>query len=455
MSGPTHPPALARRFLEEARAGSLLPAGSRVLVALSGGLDSVVLLHLLRQVAAELRLEVVAAHFDHAMRPGSEADALWVRGLCRAWGVSLHELRAEVPARSEAEARALRYAFLDEAAERAGATRIATAHHADDQAETVLFRAIRGTGLDGLVGIRRRRGRVVRPLLRFTRAELASYAEAERLSWREDPTNRDLRLARNRIRREVLPALERTRPGATRALARLAEQAAANERAWRRRVGRLLHEVVVTEEEGLIELARPVLLGYDPTERARLLRHLLRRYGSLPDRAGTRAALQFIRSADSGRAVHLPGGVRLEREYDRIRVRRASVAAEPDQPLIIASPGAGSGVAVLGGRRVGARWSTDGGATSALSIDVDAAQFPLQLRAWCAGDRVRLPHGSRKLKRLFADRRVARSERARRAVLVDRQGQVLWVEGLARAESARNGTVLHLELDDGEAEHGG
>src|SRR5690606_8586295 len=144
----------------------ILGVHQRVVVALSGGLDSVVLLHLLRFGTART---VCAAHFDHAMRSDSGADALWVSGLCRAWGVPLAAARAEDPPRSEAAARELRYAFLHAAAERFAADALATAHHADDQAETVLFRLARGTGLAGLAGIPARRGIIARPLLAFTR----------------------------------------------------------------------------------------------------------------------------------------------------------------------------------------------------------------------------------------------------------------------------------------------
>ncbi|HEX2167730.1 MAG TPA: tRNA lysidine(34) synthetase TilS, partial [Longimicrobiales bacterium] len=301
--------------------------GQRIVVALSGGLDSVVLLHLLR---FHLRREVYAAHFDHAMRVDSGADAQWVSGLCRAWSVPLETARAEDPPRSEAAAREMRYTFLVAAAERIGADAIVTAHHADDQAETVLFRLARGTGVAGLAGIPVRRGIVVRPLLAFTRAELEAYARVSRIHWRDDPTNRSLRYARNRIRHRVLPELERARPGATRRIARLARAAAAAERAWRGIVEAAMKDVVECSDERGFVLARERLLAYDPHVRARVIRHLLDRLGSRPDRAGTRSAMTFINSGTSGGIMELAGGVRLEREFDRLNLR--SVPSEPQQP---------------------------------------------------------------------------------------------------------------------------
>ena len=409
----------------------------RILVALSGGLDSVVLLHLLRFVSDR---DIVAAHFDHAMRAGSGADAQWVRGLCRAWDVPLEMGRAEDAPSSEAAARELRYAFLLAAAERAGADTVVTAHHADDQAETVLFRLARGTGLAGLAGIPVRRGIIVRPLLAFTRAELQSYAAATGLSWREDPSNRSLRFARNRIRHRVLPELERARPGATRRIARLAHAAASAERAWRSIVDAALQDVVEHDDERGIMLARERLLAYDPHVRARVLRHLLDRLGSRPDRAGTRSAMTFINSGASGGGVELAGGVRLEREFDRLSLRPVRTAPQQaDVVLRIVDAGPGAGRFVAGGQKYAARWTPAGqGARAghAASFDPSSLRFPLELRAWRAGDRIRLAYGSKKLKRLFQERRIGRGRRAALPVLSDSDGAVLWVVGVARSSDA-------------------
>ncbi|HWK89351.1 MAG TPA: tRNA lysidine(34) synthetase TilS, partial [Longimicrobium sp.] len=214
------------RFRRNLEALGLTGQGAHVLVAVSGGCDSVALLHLLRFAAGDGGPRVTAVHFDHAMRPGSEGDARWVAGLCGAWGVPLVAARAEAAPRTEAEAREARYAFLLRAKAEAGATHLATAHHADDQAETVLFRVLRGTGIAGLAGIPAADERgVVRPLLPFWRAEIRRYARAHGLRWRTDPTNRLLDLARNRIRHDLLPLLRTFNPAIEEALARTAAQA--------------------------------------------------------------------------------------------------------------------------------------------------------------------------------------------------------------------------------------
>ena len=430
--------------------------GERVLVAVSGGLDSVVLLHLCRFTPGLPFGAVEAAHFDHRMRPDSARAADWVRGLCRAWETPLALDVAERPPRGEAAARALRYAFLDDAAERTKADHILTAHHADDQAETVLLRLMRGTGLRGLAGIRETRGRVARPLLPFRRAELAAYAAETGLRWREDPTNLEPRFARNRVRHEVLPALERIRPGAAAALARTARLAAEQESAWASVADALESAVVTERSEAGVQLARDALLAYPFGIRARVLRRVLARLGSEPGRAGTHAALEFIRSGESGGRIELPAGVTLERSFDRLLVRRP-VDAPPvtDRPVVIAAACPGRGIATIGGRRWAVTWGprpteVDG---EGCAFDASLLRFPLELRGWRPGDRIALAYGRKKLKKLFAERRLARGERSRIPVLAEERDRVLWVPGVARAalpEPGPDTPALHITVKDDE-----
>jgi tRNA(Ile)-lysidine synthase len=431
---------LAARFDRHVRRRRLLPANRHVLVALSGGLDSTVLLHLLRFGTPGVR--VSAAHFDHRMRAGSGVDAAWVRGLCTAWAVPLEEGRAATPPRSEAAARELRYEFLAGAAERCAAGAVATAHHADDQAETVLFRLARGTGPSGLAGIPERRGRIVRPLLAFERAELMAYAAAAGVRWREDPTNIELRFARNRVRHRVLPELEAVRPGAARRIAAAAARAAEAESAWRHVVREATREVIIDRAETAFTLARDRLLDYHPHIRARVVRHLLRRLGASVDAAGTRVAMEFIRTAGSGRRVEFAGGVVMEREFGHLRLRRQRYEPElASVELRIPAAGTGRGSLVLGGRTYAVRWWTDpaeaadaaDGSSFTATFDASALRFPLELRAWRAGDRIRLTYGSKKLKKLFREHRCGRSARDRAIVLSDAAGRVLWVPGIARS----------------------
>ncbi len=451
-------------FRKQLETLGLLHPAAHLLVGVSGGCDSISLLHLLCFSSQKLRLRLTAAHFDHAMRPGSERDAHWVAGVCTAWEVVLVSERAARPLRSEQDARRGRYAFLRRTARDVGATHILTAHHADDQAETVLFRILRGTGLTGLSGIPAHARGLVRPLLPFWRAELECYARARGLRWREDPTNRSHDPRRNFIRLELLPRIEEAlAPGARRHLVQLAELAGEAEAGWREILASLEAAAIREEGEALL-LARSTFHDYGPAISSRVLRKALRRMGIVLDSPGTRRALQFITGASSGRELPLPGGARMAVEFDTVRIE-ATAEIPPDAPLLIpdaVSAGGGAGEARIGGRGYRACWKVApweeaGGEEDlergswSVALGVTSLDFPLLLRGWAPGDRIRLAAGTKKLKKLFTERRVPRSERRNRPLLADRQDRVLWVAGVAQAPAAapRSGEhALFLTIAD-------
>lgn len=413
---------------------------SPLVVAVSGGCDSVVLLHLLRFCAPHFFASLTVAHLDHAMRGESAEDARWVAELCEAWGVPLVSARLSRAPRGETDARVARWAFLRGVAADASAERIATAHHADDQAETILFRAVRGTGLQGLTGMPALSADgVLRPLLPFWRRELEEYARARGLGWREDASNLSSVPARNRIRLEILPLIEaEVASGARRNLVELGRLAGEAEGALELQAERAMQGVVSRKGDAFV-LARAQMRDYDSAIGTRVVRHLLRHFGVVPSSAGTRGALQFITHAPSGRELTLAGGVRVRVEFDDAWIERAR-SAPHDPPLEIALPRPGERVERgfwVGGRayeltaEIGS-WEGDrqGGWRTAL-VPGDTA-FPLSMREWRPGDRMRTVAGSKTLKKLFLERRVPRSERHQRPVLADATGRVLWVGGLER-----------------------
>lgn len=210
------------RILSFSAQMGLLPREGLILCALSGGRDSVALLHFLK----EHGFVVAAAHFDHHLRPDSGKDAEFCRELCKEWDVPFYFGEGDVAAmagNTEANARHARYAFLEETAEAAGAARIATAHNADDNLETVLLHLTRGCGLNGLTGIQPRRGKIVRPMLQTPRAAVDEYVAAHSLPFVEDASNADVSYARNRIRHQVLPVLRSINPKVAEAAGRMTD----------------------------------------------------------------------------------------------------------------------------------------------------------------------------------------------------------------------------------------
>lgn len=450
----------ARLRAELGERTDLLPRGAGVLVAVSGGPDSMALLGLLAGLREELDLVVAAAHFDHRLRPESGVEAERVEAWCRGLGVRCRVGRAEEPLAPRQEVlRRARYRFLDDAADAEAADRIATGHTADDQVETILFRILRGTGIGGLRGIPRRRGRIVRPLLSFRREAILAYLKEREMPYLEDPSNLDPRWARGRIRSRVLPALEEAwgEPVGDRLLA-LGRAAGRAESALEEVAGRALEECRVREGWGGAgkgaALHRGRLRERPPEIQARVVRRAARERGVRLGRGGTRSAVEFINRGRSGGRVDLGDGLELAREFELLWVGRPA-PEPPDASLAIAGPTPACGSARIGGREYRVEWGAglpEGESRFRLRLPRPRLRFPLLVRGWEAGDRMRLPAGTRKLKRLFNDRRIRRSERSRLPVLATEEGRVLWVAGVARdAELApREGEELFdVRIDGG------
>jgi tRNA(Ile)-lysidine synthase len=401
------------------REHDLLPPGPLV-VAVSGGADSTALLLLLTDLAPQLGLDLHVAHFDHRLRPRESAkDAQFVADLAQSRGATIRIGRAEQPPKSEDDARELRYAFLRRAAGEVGATRIATGHTRDDQAETVLLHATRGSGLAGLAGMRPLRDDIVRPLLAIGRADTEAVCREAKIEPRTDRSNTDLKYARNRIRRKVLPELERINPQARAALARLADAAAGAADAARIAAERSL--------EGATTAGGIALDRLDAGVRDDALAIAWIRATGRTLTAKHRAALAALASSrDGSAALDLPGG-RAIREYTVLRIETGS--ADPSEP---AAP-----VPLVADRPV--RW---GGWTFTLASH-GAGTFSspapavgaLVVRSRRPGDRLagRLRI---KVQDLFTDAKVPVRARATHPLVATASGAVWWVVGLKHAEGA-------------------
>lgn len=310
----------------------LVPRDGTLLVAVSGGADSVALLHLLARLSPRRRLRLVAAHLDHALRRGSAADRRFVERLAAALGFECRADRRDVAAlrRSgespEEAARRVRRAFLLEAAEATGAARIATGHTLDDQAETVLMRLARGAGPAALGGMESDGpGPFVRPLLGIERADLGAWLRRHRLSFREDPSNRSLRFDRNRVRRLVIPALaEALNPCAARHVVEAAEKLREDARLLDTLAAARLTRLVARSAAGTVALdARGLSRAPHPLA-ARIARAVLERAGVDPRRIGARhiESLLGLARGEEGRRLDLPGGLGALRRGDRVVVGR-------------------------------------------------------------------------------------------------------------------------------------
>ena len=446
------------RFADHLRASAWLDDASEVVIGVSGGMDSMVLLHLMRFGDRVPPVSLHVAYVDHRMRKGSAEDAAWVAGICAEWEVPCGVHRAPGPITSEAAGRELRYRLFEEIRQGLGDGAVTmTAHTADDQAETVLFRAARGSGIRGLGGIRPVRSpSVVRPLLPFWRRELEAYAAARGIPFREDPTNRDLRWIRNRVRHQILPALEEAVPGAAGALAALADtsrtHAAALDELLDARIAAL---AVGTDYERSDELSldRNALCALSDPVLTLVMRRAVARLGGEAGRAATAALVRFVRESPSGRSVDVGGGAVVERHLAAVRIRGHELGSRPvPAPAGVQIDANGSGETVfarnaVGGGAVRVVWgpSPRPGFPHVAHIPRDRVPFPLVLRAWEPGDRVQMPFGRKKVKKLLLEARVPADRREHFPVLADAAGTILWIPGVtdpfARAEPSPGSRV--------------
>ncbi len=438
--------------------------GQRVLAACSGGRDSAVLLHALAELAASGRIRLAAATVDHGLRDDGGAVAARVERWCDALGVCWTGLTvtldpALLRARGvEAAARDARRAALVAAADASDCEVVALGHHRQDQAETVLMRAVVGTGLRGLSAMRPRSGRFVRPLLVADPDHIEAFAVSHGIDWIEDPGNTEERFLRNRLRRRVLPVLvEEVGPAAVTQLARLADRCAADDevlssmaREHRRRAARG-DGVSAAALEGL---AAPLVV--------RMLASMVREFEPAAQlgEVHLRAGLQLVRGPDREAGVDLPGGLRLERGGDAVRVvRHEGPCPDPGPPVPLAVPGvtpwpvAGLEVcaSVHGDRAQVGRGPAPGRVRA--WFDLDRLTTPLCMHKFALGSRMR-PYGgpgSRKVSDLMSEAGIPRRLRGGWPVVADAH-HLLWVPGVRAAEhgAVTDATERILDLEMGE-----
>ena len=489
---------LASWLFETIRKQAMLRAGDRVAVAVSGGADSVALLLLLLELREKLGMVLSVAHFNHKLRGrASDGDEKFVAKLAAKHGLPFHVERANIAAAARREkanleeaARRARYAFFSRLAGEGRVDRVAVGHTADDQAETVLGHLLRGTGLAGLGGIHPMAGCVVRPLLEVRRVELRAYLKAKRQTWREDATNRDLTRMRARIRRKLLPVLEKQfQPAVVKHLVTLAELAREDEALLDAAVQRQLAKFVeksakgarirVTDllgEKGLVTEnapSRPVEATRARERDAgialskRLVRHMVKRTKLGSGQLSAHhvdAVLELARCGENGKSLHLPGGIEVRRDHDAL-LFRGQDPRDLESPLQSAAYEFAVDISAAGAEvrvpQVGCvfrfrviDWPVKRGDTSSIAsvLDRDALRAPLVLRNWRPGDRLHAQghRNAHKLKRLLSQKQVSRWERQGWPVLTS-GGTVAWARGFrvaaefAVSERTRAGVMIAEE----------
>lgn len=396
---------LARAVLDWCAQQRVTFQGKTILCAVSGGRDSMALLSVLTQLGTREGFAVAAAHYNHHLRESAQRDEDLVRSFCASHGVPLSVGGGDVSACARAQgtsvenaARTMRYAFLESAAQECGADYIATAHHRQDNAETLLLHLLRGSGLKGLGGIPPVRGNIIRPLLAVDRAEIDRYIEANSIPYAEDETNRDTVYTRNRLRHELLPLLEEIAPGSVRRIADTAVRLREDEDFFRQHCERVL-------PEGGTEIPVSLLRREHPAIAARLVRGAAYRLGAELTAAQTDAVL----SMRNGACLSLGGGVRAAREGEVLRFFRLDAMPQPMELTL--------GEHRWGERLVRVYQTSEEVAEDANTLVLRGDAADLAIAAWDGTGRLGTETGRRTVKRLLADHGIQASQRENRPAI--------------------------------------
>jgi len=422
---------MLNKLLSFVRQYDMLQPHERVICAVSGGADSVALLFAMYLLREKLQIELHAAHFNHQLRGAeSDRDEAFVRDFCAGYGIELHTASARITPGAkglEAAAREARYRFFA-----ALDGKIATAHTADDNAETVLMRMVRGTGLKGLGAIAPVNGKIIRPLLLVTRDEVMAFLEEYHLPYVEDSTNTGDDFLRNRLRHHILPLLKRENP-----------RFAVNTSAMALRLR--MDEAALTEEVCAESLSVQKLLAMSPAHRNRAICAFLEKNCvKEPEAAHIAAVEKLLHSRNPSARADLPGGVSVGRSYDTIR-RLPEI--DPMETAVLHCPG------VLELPQLCGRILCRPAVAPSSQKDCFAVlpQGQLRVRTRQAGDTMRLHGGTKSLKKIFIDKKIPASLRGTIPVIADDAGVLgVWGVGpnLDRLSDGCSGVLICFQRDD-------
>lgn len=426
---------MQNRLLKFAREQNLIAPGDTVICAVSGGADSVAMLFALYLLREKLGITLEAAHFNHNLR-GEESlrDETFVRELCARYEIPLHVASGEIrPGKKglEAAARDARYAFLESLP-----GKIATAHTADDNAETILMHLVRGTGLKGLGGIAPQRGKLIRPMLGITRREVEDFLAEWHLPHVEDSTNETDAFLRNRLRHHVMPLLAAENPRIAENLSQMALRLREDEAC----LSQLSHYETLPEVETLRTLPSAV--------RSRMLERFLKENGVRePEDVHIAQAEALVFSDSPSASAAFPGGVTLSRQYGRLT---ANPTGEAFTPVTLTCPGS----AQAAGIRI--TCEPAGELAQSENLLTVCLSGKISIRPRQTGDKIRLSGGSKSLKKLFIDRKIPAAVRERIPVVCDETG-ILGVYSIGvnldRAAQILPAVTIRFERIQGETEN--
>lgn len=471
---------MVKQVREFCKQNNLLKENSKLVVACSGGPDSMAMLDMLLVLQKEMGFKIVVAHFEHGIR-GQESleDAAFVQEYCDECGVNFFLEHGNVPEWAKAHgesletaARKLRYDFLQRVADSLGGADIATAHHRNDQAETVIMHILRGSGLTGLSGIRPRRGNIIRPVLFLSKEQLLDYCYMNGIEARMDRTNEIADCTRNRIRLNLMPNLASSyNQGITEGLCHLAEIASIDGDYLQQEAVRV-YDNIVDKTNGIQKIKRENFLQLHEAMKRRLLQQIIRKAAGVENGGSmglvsssianlgyihVRLLRDFIEKGKTGTRISLPGDVQAAMNYGTVSVYKKTLEAIrvcSQEPTQLNIPGETylpelniHIVARIYKGQLPENLRNNKDKMQAV-FDYQQLQGRLTARVRQEGDRVHLQAGSKKLKEFFIDRKIPREERFAVPLVCDNQG-ILWMVGIQQTKlsAVSNNTDEYLVLN--------
>ena len=454
-------PPLIKRVADTIERHKMLIPGDKVLVGVSGGADSVALLHLMVELRPVMDLQLAVAHLNHGLRTDvSDREAGFVEELSHKLGLLFHCEKIELDPHQgsvEERARRARYRFFRRVLNEYGYSKLALGHQADDNAESVLLHLLRGSGIRGLSGIPPKRGRViVRPLIETSRSDIKIYLKSRGIAHVEDASNNDIRFQRNRIRHQLIPLLQRDyNPNIRITLNRLAGLCR-DEQAWLNTMLRPMVEgALIDSGSEWLELRADSLLDAPPAAQRRLIRMALRNWVGDLKRMGfdhIDALIDLLHNHGAGSRLSLPRHIVAERTIDGLRFLKSATREEgacgvapgfnytipfpPEQGLILQIPEARCRLHITIATSPAPVKEKKAG-KNVVWFDMDSLEFPLTVRNCEPGDRL-APYGmqgTQKVKKVFIDRKIPRHRRSRIPIVVQND-TILWIAGLRRGSAA-------------------
>lgn len=435
----------------------LCPKHTKITVGVSGGADSVALLHLLWKQSVENHWDLQAVHVNHGLR-GAEADRdeAFVKDLCEVWYIPCHIFSFDVVAEAkkrglgeEETGRQLRYESFGAVAEDGI---IAVAHNQNDQAETILMRLCRGTGLKGLGGIRPKRGNIVRPLLHCSRAEIEAYCQREGLAYCTDSTNEKNIYTRNQMRNEILPQLEGMYPKATEHMAECCQRLAEEEDFLQAMAEEKCAECLLSREDGKITLNRVQLAEESPVLVRRVISGVLAQLGQTKDLSAVHLdGVLGLLHQESGKSINLPKGIVASVVYDTLvfsqNMERISggFAYELEENGSIFVP---EGDFFVKTKVFSEKIEENAADIYTKIFDYDTIKDTLFCRTRQAGDCLKFPYGTKKLKDFFIDTKTPKEQREQ-TPLIAFDKEVIWMVGgcVLEAYLPRENTKRFLQIE--------